>query len=414
MARDQLEIFRAREGILQSLVKDEDLARIALHCIDSGDSPREGMRDLWQSDEETLAVAKRLNDTDQRVILILDSFFSDTLVRPDDIREHIFARVFGNPGIPLKLLLAHPRGEFGIARAAAIGQAALSRSIDGLWRLAMVANDHQVHLGQESREAEIEAARLESGGWSSWQTLLRILLDLVDGTDVEIRFYTETPVGPLYFFSDHLLVGRFWTSSTAAKKRPWEHVIDTPFPDDLYDIMLREFCDLWAVSQQAQAALAGDDPRDRGATDSSPLPKRLFLSYSELDAPFADDIVHLFRCQDVEVFRFTESLRAGDHWPDEVRQELESCSAVVVISSENSVRSSEWVRAELGAAWALRKKIVVADAGGPELLNGVTNVVWHKDIRSEKGKRDLVSGTLDQFGWPFDSGRFDAGQGSQR
>lgn len=98
------------------------------------------------------------------------------------------------------------------------------------------------------------------------------------------------------------------------------------------------------------------------------LTTRVFLSYSSEDAWYARTLLNrLAKHPNVSVFE-TQSLSAGENWQHKLRQELVRCSIFLVVLSTRSVKSP-WVLYELGAAWALGKRII--------------GVITHPEVRSQ-------------------------------
>jgi hypothetical protein len=117
------------------------------------------------------------------------------------------------------------------------------------------------------------------------------------------------------FFSDLLIAGRFWVDTTAAN-RPWEHIIDTPIPNDLYDIMLKEFFAVWHSAQPLAELIHG-----RPAA-SNPL---VFVSCCRADEAIVRDLERRIQAAGIEPFVFFTDLSSGELWPPIVREKLTSC-----------------------------------------------------------------------------------------
>lgn len=82
-----------------------------------------------------------------------------------------------------------------------------------------------------------------------------------------------------------------------------------------------------------------------------------FISHSALDAPFAAAFVGELRRLDVTCFLAEITLTAGRLWADELRGALLSSRVGVILLTPKSVASA-WVHAEVGAMWALRRRVV--------------------------------------------------------
>ena len=382
--RNSLMLMQHREGILSAYLYEGLLEEKAHESLEWSDEPRKGVEWLWSEEPAEIRLMKVGQPESLRSIKILDSFFSDTLIG-NDIRIPIFNRVLR--GVPVKFLLADPKGGFGIARAKAIGQSATIRSMEGLQRLARACNEVRSRAGGwKSRETEIVACKSED----DWERIAHILAEVTEGLPVEVRLYEDSPAGPLYFFSDLLFAGRFWVESTAAYL-PWEHIIDTPFPNDLFNIMLRDFHAIWD-----KATPLMDVVRGRPAS----APPYVFISCCMADEGVAGDLKRRFEEVDVEAFVFSSDLRAGEQWSPKLRDDLRKCDALVAILSGAAIANSDWIRAEIGAAWVLNKLIVQANVGvNPQVLPGILDHRWAKNIADDKGKNELVADILSNFKW---------------
>jgi TIR domain len=85
----------------------------------------------------------------------------------------------------------------------------------------------------------------------------------------------------------------------------------------------------------------------------------VFLSYAHEDAPIAGELRQSLERAGLACFMAEKSLRAGDHWSDEIREALRASTFVVLLLTQRS-KSKPWLQYETGAAWALRKTIVRA------------------------------------------------------
>jgi len=89
---------------------------------------------------------------------------------------------------------------------------------------------------------------------------------------------------------------------------------------------------------------------------------KVFISHSNEDAGFAQEVRDLLvRRTNAHVFT-TEDLSAGEKWEAKLRNELASTDVVVALLTPTSVDSS-WVLHEIGAAWALQKRIIPVVSG---------------------------------------------------
>jgi len=383
--RNSLLLLQNREGILSAYLQDKDkaLSEAAHQSIEWSDSPRKGIEMLYQNESNEQKLAK-FGANGFKFIRILDSFFSDTLT-DSDIRVPIFTRAL--KGVPVQFLLADPRGAFGKARAEAIKQSAMERSLEGLERLALVCNDVRLRESEswESRELEIRAAK-KSG---NWEQVAKLLVEVICELPVEIRLYQVSPSGPLYFFSDLLIAGRFWAKTSAAN-RPWEHIIDTPIPDDLYDTMLKEFLYLWNSAKPLAESIYS------GPVAANPL---VFISCCRADEKLVEELEATIKAAGIATYVFWNDIPTGQAWPEIVHQKLNACGVLVAVLTDNALKNSDWVRAEIGGAWALGKRIMQAKVGNqPSILPGILHHQWAEDVISSAGKAKLIADIKAHFG----------------
>ncbi|HKA67850.1 MAG TPA: toll/interleukin-1 receptor domain-containing protein [Actinomycetes bacterium] len=87
-----------------------------------------------------------------------------------------------------------------------------------------------------------------------------------------------------------------------------------------------------------------------------------FVSYSAQDGPFAASLVGALRAFDVACFLAEMSLAAGRLWAEQLRAALLSSRAGVILLTPQSAHS-DWVQAEVGAMWALRRPVIPTVVG---------------------------------------------------
>jgi hypothetical protein len=84
---------------------------------------------------------------------------------------------------------------------------------------------------------------------------------------------------------------------------------------------------------------------------------KVFLSHSTSDQWIAKQIAVHIKEIGCEVFLDVNDLQTGDVFDEALRSELQSSDDVLILLSSKAVASS-WVLLEIGAAWALQKRIV--------------------------------------------------------
>lgn len=118
----------------------------------------------------------------------------------------------------------------------------------------------------------------------------------------------------------------------------------------------------------------------------------VFLSYAAADSPYARKLENLLsRRPDVTVFT-TETLSAGEDWESRLREELSKCDVFLVLLSPNSV-DSKWVLHELGAAWAIGKRII-SIATDPRISSKIPLSLPEVIETEDLGKPEIINQIL--------------------
>jgi hypothetical protein len=85
----------------------------------------------------------------------------------------------------------------------------------------------------------------------------------------------------------------------------------------------------------------------------------VFISHSARDRWIATQLDRNLRSiPGVETFLDENDIQGGDRIAERVRSEMTRCDEVVILFSTAS-QQSDWVKAEIGAAWVLGKRIVI-------------------------------------------------------
>ena len=87
--------------------------------------------------------------------------------------------------------------------------------------------------------------------------------------------------------------------------------------------------------------------------------EEVFLSYAHQDGGHASEIASAFQSKNVRAFAYGDNVPAGENWMPRTLKALESSKLVICLMSAHAL-ASKWVHAEIGAAWALKKRIVPA------------------------------------------------------
>ena len=85
-------------------------------------------------------------------------------------------------------------------------------------------------------------------------------------------------------------------------------------------------------------------------------PTKVFVSYARPDRGLAEKLFRVLHTLPVEVWS-EDQLVASENWPDELRSRIRDSQFFLLLLTPKTLDSS-WVHQELGAAWALGKRIV--------------------------------------------------------
>jgi len=83
----------------------------------------------------------------------------------------------------------------------------------------------------------------------------------------------------------------------------------------------------------------------------------VFLSYSERNKSYADQIYEKLNNENISCFKAGEFIKGGDEFADYIRKALINSREMCLLCSNESIKS-KWVDTEWGAAWALELHIV--------------------------------------------------------
>src|SRR5262250_434831 len=83
---------------------------------------------------------------------------------------------------------------------------------------------------------------------------------------------------------------------------------------------------------------------------------KVFVSYASSDRSLAEQVFQKLRSMPVDVWS-DDQLTVGSNWSDALRSRIRATEFFVLLLTPRTFESS-WVQQELGAAWALGKRIV--------------------------------------------------------
>lgn len=93
--------------------------------------------------------------------------------------------------------------------------------------------------------------------------------------------------------------------------------------------------------------------------------KKVFVSYASDDSDFARHLVGHLR--EAEIFGWMDSgdIASGEAIGDKIKDLITSADVMVALVSPRSI-NNQWVQVEIGAAWALKKPVVIVLVGGAD------------------------------------------------
>jgi hypothetical protein len=117
---------------------------------------------------------------------------------------------------------------------------------------------------------------------------------------------------------------------------------------------------------------------------------KIFISYSSRDAGMALEWVMVLRERGVNAFCAYEHINPGDDWNEKIREALIECDELILLCSPEAAES-DWVLMEIGAAWALGKRITpILLYGTVEQLPDHLRRIQFANIGSVRGLTDLI------------------------
>lgn len=185
---------------------------------------------------------------------LLDTFFSDTM--NEELLQQIFERASG--ASPVRMLVVDPTCPFAKHRARSIVNLTSISQGELLERATHRADSTAGPAAERACEGlEIIAKALKLQTPLSIDAtnpndpdLRRLINQIKERGTVDLRFYSVIPSGPLYFFKNIVLCGRF-CSGKSAKYVPWWMVVNDPRrSENLYSVLQSEFEDVWESSYE--------------------------------------------------------------------------------------------------------------------------------------------------------------------
>ncbi|HEV7746013.1 MAG TPA: toll/interleukin-1 receptor domain-containing protein [Pyrinomonadaceae bacterium] len=178
-------------------------------------------------------------------------------------------------------------------------------------------------------------------------------------------------------------LGRFWSSASGNQTGGYtqlgidgEEYFDQYLQYESIEALLDKF-----IAEGAQRKTLPNS-QSWGILKTSSRHHDVFMSYSSQDREQAHLICEAIEAAGGSVFLAEKSLKPGEEFAERIRESLVEANELWMLVTPNSLKS-EWVIAELGAAWAFQKKIVPilfrCEPGDlPERLRGTQSIDFHK------------------------------------
>lgn len=122
----------------------------------------------------------------------------------------------------------------------------------------------------------------------------------------------------------------------------------------------------------------------------------VFISHSNQDKwiaqKIAEDIERKGKRYGATTFIYERDISGGERIPEKIRKKIQSCSEFVLLLSRYSIESN-WVVAELGAAWGLEKRIItIMDKVSPNEIHDIISLENAIDLNDfDKYLKELIS-----------------------
>jgi hypothetical protein len=126
-----------------------------------------------------------------------------------------------------------------------------------------------------------------------------------------------------------------------------------------------------------------------------PAMSHIFMCYSRRDGAYANQLFRALNRLSVSGFLDQADATSGASWDKQIKDAIQKADAVVVSLSENSILSN-YVMAEVGAAWSLGKRIIPVIPPGASIEEaGVPPVL--QDFQILDARRQTLAQTADQI-----------------
>lgn len=275
--------------------------------------------------------SREADNQDKNEYCLLDTFLRDSLYQ--EMLQDLFRAARDENRLPVKILLVNPNSSYAEARAKSLKDGtALDRTKDGLINLLRSLH----YISNIPLQEDLNCLECN--------VLLSHIKQFSD--KLNLRFYSATPSGPMFFFQDILLYGRY-CEGILAKDLPWFMIVNDPHRlQDLYDIFLSEFNRIWEQSSTEFDNVSPDSQLQSSHT--------YFISYSSKDKQDADHIELLLRRNHCHIKRDEHDIRAGEPLNSEIKEAINQSNTVLILWSKN-YSESPWCLGEFNYALNLKR-----------------------------------------------------------
>jgi hypothetical protein len=119
-------------------------------------------------------------------------------------------------------------------------------------------------------------------------------------------------------------------------------------------------------------------------------PIQVFISYASRDEGTALEFRKRLQKANILSFCAANDLKAGDDWQESIRNAITQCSEIILLVDPESVQS-DWVLLEVGAGWALGKRITpILIRGSVDLLPDALKRLHCVSVRTNRDWANLI------------------------
>lgn len=245
----------SRNGIFNiSFIPEEIKGKINSNNLREKEEAKNNIQNILKTNiDNAIKLSKSTQSKKNEDILILDSAMADS----SKVLEQIITdQDFDSNAI--KILLANPRSDFAIQRASLIHKALKGNSPEQIKVQSPIDAREKLRKSLEklidilTEKEDVKIAIREEYAMDFNNKTISESLNFINNSEkifqninIKVKLYNEPMAGPLYFFYDVLLQGRF-NPKGSANIMPWLTIINDPnCNSDLYDLARDEFNSIW-------------------------------------------------------------------------------------------------------------------------------------------------------------------------